>query len=429
MTQEQPDTASYCLGERHGWSDGEPFGMTPQDRRQHVYVIGKTGSGKTTLLKNMLIEHLEKGDGIALIDPHGDLAEEILAHIPHHRSNDLVYFNPSDVAHPVGLNVLAGVTKENRHLAASGIVSAFRGLWAESWGPRLEYILWNAVSALLHCQNASLLGINRLLTDDDYRRDVVAQIDDPFLRNYWEKEYESYEPRYRRESIAPIQNKIGQFMLSPQLRNILGQVKTKVSLPYVMNHRQIFIANLSKGKLGEDKCNLLGSLLTTQFQLAAMARSDIPEHERVDFFLFLDEFQNFSTDSFASLLSEARKFRLNLTLSHQYIAQLSLPVQKAVLGNVGTLICFKIGYSDAVVLGNELGNDFPPTRFVEQDRFQVIVRLLNQGSTEAPFRGRTRPPRPPIRTRTDKLICHSRMRFTTPRNVIERKLTNWLEAG
>lgn len=377
----------------------------------------------------MLIDHLEKGDGIALIDPHGDLAEEILAHIPHHRSNDLVYFNPCDEAYPIGLNVLGGVTKENRHLAASGIVSAFRGLWSESWGPRLEYILWNSVSALMHCQNASLLGINRLLTDDDYRRKIVAQIDDPFLRNYWEKEYEGYDPRYRRESIAPIQNKIGQFMLSPQLRNILGQVKNKISLPHVMDHRKIFIANLSKGKLGEDKCNLLGSLLTTQFQLAAMARSDIPEKDRVDFFLFLDEFQNFSTDSFASLLSEARKFRLNLTLSHQYIAQLSLPVQKAVMGNVGTLISFKIGYSDAVVLGNELGNDFPPTRFVEQDRFHVIVRLLCCGNTEVPFLGRTHAPRPHVRASTDKLISHSRMRFTTPRNVIERKLANWLEAG
>jgi len=429
MSQKHPDTAEYCLGVRHGWSDGEPFGMTAEDRRQHVYVIGKSGSGKTTLLKNMLIEHLEKGDGLALLDPHGDLAEEILAHIPRHRSNDLVYFNPADEAHPLGLNVFAGVAKENHHLVASGIVSAFRSLWSESWGPRLEFILWNSVSALLHAQNASLLGINRLLTDDNYRRKIVSQIDDPFLRNYWEKEYESYDPRYRRESIAPIQNKVGQFMLSPQLRNILGQSGTKVSLPHVMNHRQIFIANLCKGKLGEDKCNLIGSLLTTQFQLAAMARADTPEKDRVDFFLFLDEFQNFSTDSFASLLSEARKFRLNLTLSHQYIAQLSLPVQKAVLGNVGTLLSFKVGYSDAVALGNELGNDFPPSRFVEMDRFHVIVRLLSHGVTTVPFLGRTLAPPSVKRTQVEKLISHSRMRFTTPRDIIERKLVNWLESG
>jgi hypothetical protein len=416
----------YILGTKIGWKAGGPFGMNVADRRNHVYIIGKTGSGKTSLLKNMLIQHLERGDGIGLIDPHGDLAEELIAHIPRHRSNDLIYFDPSDLEHPIGFNVLANVTKENRHLVASGVISAFRGLWSDSWGPRLEYILWNAVSALLHSSDSTLLGINRLLTDDKYRRRIIRQIDDPFLRQYWEVEYESYDPRFRRESIAPIQNKIGQFMLSPQIRNILGQIRNRVSIAHIMNHKQIFIANLSKGKLGEDKCNLLGSLLTTQFQLAAMSRVSIPEDERNDYFLFLDEFQNFSTDSFAGILSEARKFRLNLTISHQYMAQLSLPIQKAVFGNVGTIIAFKVGYSDAMALGGELGGDYPPQRFVEMERFHVLVRVLHQGVTSFPFPGCTLAPPIPRRSSTNKLRLHSRMRFAAKRSKIETKHEKWL---
>src|SRR5437588_5171149 len=257
------------IGERQGWGDPQPFGISAVDQRQHIYVIGKTGSGKTTLLRNMIIQHVALGHGVGLIDPHGDLAEELLHHIPPKRADHLVYFNPGDLDFPIGLNVLANVPPDGRHLVASGIVSAFKGIWRDSWGPRLEYILHNAVSALLDCRNATLLGVNRMLIDERDRAKVLRQVKDPFIRTFWADEYAGYDERFQREAIAPIQNKVGQFLLNPVIRNILGQIRNKLSIPFVMDKERLLIANLSKGQLGHDKANLLGSLLVSQFQLAA----------------------------------------------------------------------------------------------------------------------------------------------------------------
>src|SRR5437667_2454691 len=287
------------IGERQDWGEPQPFGISAVDQRQHIYVIGKTGSGKTTLLRNLIIQHIAVGHGVGLIDPHGDLAEELLNHIPSKRADHLVYFKPGDIEFPVGLNLLSNVAPDDRHLVASGIVTAFKSIWRDSWGPRSEYILYNAISALLDCRNATLLGVNRLLIDEEYRAKVIHQIKDPFIRSFWTDEYANYDPRFQREAIAPIQNKVGQFLLNPVVRNILGQVRSKVSIPFIMDNQRLFIANLSKGSLGHEKANLLGSLLSTQFHLGAMARANRPERERQDFYLFIDEFQNFSTDAFA----------------------------------------------------------------------------------------------------------------------------------
>ncbi len=414
------------IGDRHGWGQPLRFGITPTDQRQHIYIIGKTGAGKTTLLQNMIVQHLALGHGVGLIDPHGDLAEELLNHIPPSRADHLCYFNPGDLEFPVGLNLLANVPPDSRHLVASGIVGAFKSIWRESWGPRLEYILYNAIAALLDCENTTLLGVNRLLTDDTYRAWVVRQIKDPFIRDFWAVEFEGYDERFRREAIAPIQNKLGQFLLNPVVRNILGQVKSKVSFPFIMDHGRIFIANLSKGKLGHDKANLLGSLLTTQFQLAAMARANQPEAERRDFYLFIDEFQNFSTDAFASILAEARKYRLCLVLSHQYIDQVPLPIQQAVFGNVGTLISFRIGYTDAEVMAAEFGKTFPPMVLADLDRYEVVVKLLEDGTNREPFRAKMLPPRANRVGRKDRLIARSRERFAMARKLIEEKIDQWV---
>jgi type IV secretory pathway TraG/TraD family ATPase VirD4 len=230
------DQPKITIGERHGWGESRLFGISAKDQRQHLYIIGKTGSGKTTLLRNLILQHIALGHGVGLIDPHGDLAEELLNHIPPRRADHLVYFNPGDLEFPIGLNVIGNVAPDDRHLVASGIVSAFKGIWRDSWGPRLEYILYNAVSALLDCRNATLLGVNRLLTDDAYRAKVIRQIKDPFIRAFWAEEYENYDERFKREAIAPIQNKIGQFLLNLVVRNILGQVKAKVNIPFVMDN-------------------------------------------------------------------------------------------------------------------------------------------------------------------------------------------------
>ena len=415
------------IGERHGWESSQPFGLGREDARQHVYVIGKTGVGKTTLLKNLIIQHIARGDGVGLIDPHGDLAEELLNHIPPFRADHLCYFNPGDLEFPIGLNLLANVPKDDRHLVASGIVGAFKSIWRDSWGPRLEYILYNAIAALLDCPNTTLLGVNRLLTDDNYRAWVVRQVKDPFIRDYWATEFASYDDRFRREAIAPIQNKLGQFLLNPVIRNILGQVKCKVSFPFIMDNQRLFIANLSKGKLGHDKANLLGSLLVTQFQLAAMARANQSEESRRDFYLFIDEFQNFSTDAFTAILAEARKYRLCLTLSHQYVDQLSLPVRQAVFGNVGTLIAYRIGSTDAEVLRQEFGKEFAAEQLVDLDRYEMVVKLMENGVNKTPFRARSLRGVEKHVGRGEKLIARSRERFATLRQRIERQLNRWTD--
>jgi hypothetical protein len=414
------------IGERHGWGDPQSFGISAADLRQHVYIIGKTGSGKTTLLRNLIIQHIALGHGVGLLDPHGDLAEELLHHIPPARADHLCFFNPGDLEFPIGLNLIAKVAPDERHLVASGIVGAFKGIWRDSWGPRLEYILYNAVSALLDCENATLLGVNRMLTDPKYRASVIARNKDPFIRSFWADEYEGYDPRFRREAITPIQNKLGQFLLNPVIRNILGQVKNKVSIPFIMDNERLFIANLSKGRLGHDKANLIGSLLATEFQLGAMARANRPEAERRDFHLFIDEFQNFSTDAFASILAESRKYRLCLTLSHQYVDQLSLPVRQAVFGNVGTLIAFRIGYADAEILEKEFGKTFSASTLADLDRYEAVVKLLEDGTNRQPFRATMLPPLNGPVGRKDKLIARSRERFATPRAIVEDRLARWI---
>jgi hypothetical protein len=419
----------FTIGSRSTWGGEAPFTVHPEDARFHTYVIGKTGSGKTTLLRNLIVQRIREGHGVALIDPHGDLAEELLDHIPRSRTDHVVYFNPGDLEHPVGFNPLAGVAPDERPLVASGIVEAFKTIWGDSWGPRMAYILHNCIAALLDCENTSLLGVNRMLMDPAYRRWVVRQVRDPFVRRFWELEFGSWDPRFMREAVAPIQNKVGALLQSPILRNILGQVRNRVSVPFVMDHSRIFIANLSKGRMGHDKSNLFGSLLVTQFQLAAMARSRQPEEERRDFALFVDEFQNFATDSFASILAEARKYRLSLTLSHQYIDQLQPAVRSAVFGNVGSLLSFRVGHADAEVLASEFGNEFAPAAFVDLPRFEVIAKMQVGGEPLPAFRGRLMEPIAARENRREKLVAKSRERFSSRRAAVEDRIRRWLSSG
>jgi Type IV secretion-system coupling protein DNA-binding domain len=420
---------NIILGTRESWGgEAQPFGLSAADARHHTYVIGKTGSGKTTLLRNLILQHIARGHGVGLIDPHGDLAEELLDHIPRWRTDHVVYFNPADLDFPIAFNPLANIPADERHLVASGLVGSFRSLWRDSWGPRLEYILYNAIAALLDCQNTSLLGVNRLLTDANYRAWVIRQIEDPFIRDFWAHEYASYDPRFQREAIAPIQNKLGQFLLNPVIRNILGQARSKVSFPFLIDQERIFIANLSKGRIGHDKANLLGSLIVTQFQLAAMARATMAEEDRRDFHLFIDEFQNFTTDAFASLLAEARKYRLCLTLSHQYIDQVALPVRQAVFGNVGTLVSFRVGNSDAEALQREFSAELAPEQFVDLNQYETFAKPLSDGVNLEPFRGRMLKPIQIGAGRATQMVARSRERFATPRSVVEERLNQWLRS-
>lgn len=412
------------IGARNGWGGDEPFGLSREDRRQHVYAIGQTGAGKTTLLRNLILQDIEAGHGVGVIDPHGDLAEDLLDHIPPWRADDLVYFNPADLEHPVGFNLLGQVPPDSRALLASTVVSVFKSIWKDSWGPRLEYILYNAVAALLECPNVSLLGLQRILVDEVYRSWVVRQVKDPIVSSFWLNEFANYDRRFLQEAVAPIQNKVGQLLASPTIRNIFGQVGGKMDLRFMMDDRRILIANLSKGRLGEDKANLLGAFLVSKFQLAAMSRTDLPEAEREDFYLYIDEFQNFTTDAFVSILSEARKYRLCLTLSHQYLDQLREETRDAVLGNAGTVLAFRVAARDAEALRSDL--DFNANYMSNLANHEVCVKLMKGGSYGESFMGATYPPSARCYGRREALIRRSREKYAMPRAKVEDKIRRWL---
>jgi len=416
------------LGNREVWDGQMPFGLSTSDRRQHTYVVGKTGTGKSTLLRNLILSDIEAGRGVGVIDPHGDLALDILDHFPPRRADDLVYFNPTDLDHPVAFNLLAAVPKDTQHLVVSAIVGALKSIWRDSWGPRLEFLLSAGVAALLDCNlpNITLLSLQRMLSDDAYRRWITRHVKDPVVRAFWVNEFEEYDERFRREIVMSIQNKIGALLMSTPLRNILGQVKSKIDIRFMMDDRRVLIANLSKGMLGEEKSNLLGAMLVSQFQHAAMQRANVPVESRTPFYLHIDEFQNFTSDSFASILSESRKWGLAMTLVNQHISQLRPETAAAVFGNVGNLISFRVGESDAAIMAREYGRAFVPETFADLPNHHVLVRNLSQNQISDPFRATTLPPSGVRYGRRGKLIARSRERFTTPRALVERRISQWL---
>jgi hypothetical protein len=419
------DEPLFNMGVREAGGNEYPFGLGRDDLRQHLYLVGKSGTGKTTLLFNLILQAIESGSGVGVIDPHGDLAHELLDHIPRSRIEDVVYFNPSDGENPIGFNVLR--SRGAPHLVASGVVAALKSIWRDSWGPRLEYILYAAVAALVECDNVSLLGLQRMLSDARYRAWVVRQVSDPMVRSFWEHEFANYDRKFLQEAVAPIQNKVGQLLMSPLMRNILGQVRSTIDARFMMDDGRIFIANLAKGKLGEDKSNLLGALLVTQFQLAAMSRADVPEGERPDFRLFVDEFQSFTSDSFAAILSEARKYRLGLTLAHQYLEQVRPEIRQAVFGNVGSLIAFRVGQTDAELLEREFSHTYPAARFTGLDNHHVLAKLMLNGATYEPFAGRTLPSGGTRHGRRETILRRSREKYAAPRAVVEERIRRWLE--
>lgn len=368
------------------------FGIKTDDRRKHIYAIGKTGAGKSTLIANMAIDDIRAGRGIGVIDPHGDLCEAILDYIPNRRVNDVVYLEPFDTDRPFSLNVLEVKNKQHKDLVASGIVAIFSKLYANSWGPRLEYILRNTIITLLEIPGATLIDALRLLSEQDYRRRAIEQIQDPVIKNFWVNEFNQMSDKLRTEAVSPIQNKVGQFVSSQMVRNIVGTSKSTINLEDIMNEGKILLLNLSQGKLGEDNAALLGAMTITQIQLAAMNRAFQAESDRKDFFLYVDEFQNFSTKSFIKILSEARKYRLSLTLANQYINQLDIEIQKAIFGNAGTLVSFVVGAEDARSLAGEYGGIYTENDLVSLGKFETVMKLSIDGMTSMPFPAITLPP-------------------------------------
>ncbi|MEX0896267.1 MAG: DUF87 domain-containing protein [Patescibacteria group bacterium] len=388
------------------------YGLAKPDRRRHFYVIGKTGTGKSTMLANMAINDLKNNEGICVIDPHGDLIDILLNYIPKHRINDVVYFDPGATGRTVKLNLFEGNTVAHRELIASGIVSVFHKLYAYSWGPRLEYILRNTLLTLLHSPTARLSDVTDLLTDKKFRMKVLESLNDPILRNFWENEFDKMPDRQRTEAVAPILNKVGQFVTSPIVRDVVNARKSSFSIEEAMNSGKIILANLSQGKLGEDNATLLGAMLITKIQLAAMARVHAPEEDRRDFYLYVDEFQNFATESFNKILSEARKYRLNLTLANQYIAQVPEEVQKAIFGNCGSIASFVMGAEDAELFSREFNHQYTTDELVSLGKHQIINKITIDNVVSNPFPANTLPLAKSSNSSREKVIAVSRERYS-----------------
>ncbi len=400
------------------------FGIKAEDRAKHVYIIGKTGMGKSTLLENLAIQDIKNGEGMAFIDPHGKTADLLLDYVPEERVKDVVYFAPFDLDYPIAFNVMEDVGKDQRHLVLSGLMSAFKKLFGEeSFSDRMQYILQNTILALLEYPGSTMLGINKMLAEKDYRNKVIANITDPSVKSYWVKEYAGYTERFAAEAVPAIQNKIGQFTSNPLVRNIIGQTKSNFDIRQLMDQRKILIINLSKGLIGEQNASLLGSLLITKLYLGAMSRANVSDSEirrLPPFYLYVDEFQSFVNDTFADILSEARKYKLALTIAHQYVEQMPETVSSAVFGNVGTTIAFRVGPLDAELLEKIFAPVFTAEDLVNLGFAQIYLTLMIDGVGSRPFSAVTLPPIVPAEKNfKTEIVSWSRQTYSRPRVQVE----------
>ena len=407
------------------------FGIKKDDRRRHMYVIGKTGMGKSNMLENMAIQDIRNGDGVCVVDPHGEFAENMLKAVPSNRINDVIYFNPADAEYPVAFNILEAVDEDKKNLVASGMMGVFKKIWPDVWSPRMEYILNNTILALLDYPGSTMLGVNRMMSDSDFRKRVYPKIKDPVVKSFWINEFDKWEDRFRKEAVAAIQNKVGQFLSSAVIRHIVGQPKSTIDMREIMDNQKILIVNLSKGRIGEDAMRLLGGMIVTKIQLAAMGRVEISEEERKDFYLYVDEFQNFATESFANILSEARKYHLDLILAHQYINQLvfdgNTTVRDAVFGNVGTIVSFRVGAEDAEHLEKEFEPVFMANDIVNLSKYNIYLKLMIDGIAGDAFSAQTLAPFDLSDTaeNAEKVIRISRERYGKRKEEVEDRIARW----
>lgn len=429
---ENPDRVTYFAA-TDARGKKVPFGIKAKDRARHMYVIGKTGMGKSTLLENMAIQDIRNGEGMAFIDPHGSAVEKLLDFIPADRVKDVVYFAPFDLEHPIAFNVMEDVGYDKRHLVVSGLMATFKKIWVDAWSARMEYILSNTLLALLEYPGATLLGVNRMYTDKLYRKKVVENIKDPVVKDFWVSEFANYGDRYTQEATPAIQNKIGQFTSNPLIRNIIGQPTSSFDIRDLMDNRKILIMNLSKGLVGDTNMRLLGSMLTTRIFLGAMSRADLPAHELAkapNFYFYVDEFQNFANESFSEILSEARKYHLNLLIAHQYVAQMEEEVQAAVFGNVGTTVTFRVGPLDAELLEKVFTPEFLQEDLVNLGFAQIYLSLMIDGIGSRPFSAVTIPPiEAPSRSYRAEVLANSRAQFATVRGGVEGAILTEISAS
>ena len=402
------------------------FGIKREDRKRHLYIIGKSGSGKSFLLNLLTLSDVFQNQGFAVVDPHGDYAQDIMKFIPESRLKDVVYFNPADKDFPVAFNPMEVHDENRRNNVASEIVGVLKKMFADSWGPRLEHILRFTLLALLETPDTTLLGITRMLSDKKYRNEIIANITDPVVKAFWVNEFASWNDKFASEAVAPVLNKVGAFTANPLVRNLIGQPKSSFNIREIMDEGKILIVNLSLGKINEDNAGILGALMITKIQLEAMTRADIGSIEdRKPFYLYVDEFQNFATESFATILSEARKYGLYLTMANQYVAQMPEEVSNAVFGNVGSMITFRVGALDAQGLSEYFQPVFEPLDLVNLDKQNVYVSMSIEGETSMPFSAKTLFMPSPPNDITARIIEHSRQKYASPRAEVEKYISEW----
>jgi hypothetical protein len=400
--------------------DNTIFGIFRDDRGRHIYMLGQTGTGKTGALELLTLSDIYWNEGFAVIDPHGDYAQQVLKFIPERRLDEVVYFNPADREFPIGFNPIEVIDPSLKGHISSEMVGVLKRLFADSWGPRLEYILRYTLLALLDYPNSTLLDITRMLTEKKFRQDVINHIEDPVVRNFWVNEFSAWNDKFATEAIAPVLNKVGAFTANPMVRNIIGQPKSTFNIREIMDEGKILIVNLSRGLLGEDNAGVLGAMMVTKIQLSAMSRADVPEPERRQFYLYVDEFQNFATDSFAVILSEARKYALNLTIANQYISQMEQPVRDAVFGNVGSIVSFRVSPDDSPFLQKYFEPQFESTDLIQQHNRNFVISMTIDGEKAAAFSAKTLNLPQPVEDLTPRIADLSRQRYTKPRADIEK---------
>lgn len=407
------------------------FGIKNKDRRQHMYIVGKSGSGKSVMMENMISQDIKRGEGLCVIDPHGELIESVLNSIPEERQKDVIYLNPADTEYDIGLNILEVDNPEDKHVILSGVMDIFSRIWEDSWNSEMQFILNNTILALLDTKGTTVLSIQRMLLDKNYREMIIENLEDKVLSNFWKNEYEEWKSKYQDEAIAPIQNKIGQFISTPMIRNMVGQAESTINISDVMNNGKILLVNISKGRLGEENSTILGNIIVTKIRLEALERVKLPESKRRDFYLYIDEFQNFVTESFTKFISDARKYHLNLILAHQYIAQLESQdknsMHSAIFGNVGTTVVFRVGSDDAEFLEKEFSPEFDAEDLVHLPNYHIYLRLMIDGEVSRPFSAVTVPP-PKVEAEAsvkEKVIKLSNSLYAKNRKEVEDEITRW----
>ena len=412
------------IGQTNFRNQFKKFGIRKDDRRRHVYIIGKSGVGKSTLIENMAVDDIVEGRGVIVVDPHGDLADKVLSCVPDDRVSDVVVFDPADRSYPIAFNLLEHVDDDFKGMVASGFVGIFKKIFGDSWGPRLEHILRNTVLALLDFPDSTMLDIPKMLTDNRFRERVVDKVRDPVIKDFWVNEFAQYDSKFRTEAVSPILNKVGQFLASSTIRNIVGQPHSRIDIREIMDQGKIMVVNLSRGKIGEDNSALLGAMMITKIQLAAMSRADVTIDKRTDCFLYVDEFQNFATDSFAVILSEARKYNLCLMMANQYIEQMPEEVRNAVFGNAGTIVTFRVGGTDATFLVKEFEPIFDQNDLVNLDKYSVYIKLLVNGISSPAFSAGTLPPVQKLSGNIEKVIDYSRQHYSNARSAVENQIAD-----